>query len=249
MSKLAGKVAVVTGASKGIGAAVAREFGAAGAAVVVNYGTDEDGAARVVADIRAQGGKAVAVRGDVARAEDASALFDASAQAFGRLDVLANCAGVYRLFPLDMMTEAELHRQFGINVFGLLHVTREAARRFGPEGGSIINIGSAVTRTSPPGSSVYAATKGAVDAITAVLAKELGPRKIRVNSINPGATETEGFRAMGMAGTELEAQMIARTPLGRLGQPEDIARIAVFLASADSGWVTGEILLASGGYR
>ena len=249
MSILAGKVAVVTGASKGIGAGIARGLGAAGAAVVVNYATDRDGASRVVADIKDKGGKAIAVQADVAKSADVKRLFDDTKKAFGRLDVLVNNAGVYKLFPIEELTEAEFYRQFATNVFGMLQVTKEAVAQFGPDGGSIINIGSTATTMTLPGTSVYTASKGAVDAITPVLAKELAARKIRVNSINPGAVETEGFHALGVPGSDLEKQMIAQTPLGRIGQPRDIAQIAVFLASADSGWLTGDILVASGGMR
>ena len=249
MSKLAGKVAVVTGAAKGIGAGIARELAAAGAAVVVNYASDRNGAARVVADIAAKGGKAIAVQADVSTAADVKRLFDEARKAFGRLDVLVNNAGIYKFFPIDELTEAEFQRQFGINVFGLLQVTREAVPHFGADGGSIINISSIASRTTPPGSSVYSGTKGAVDAITGVLAKELAPKKIRVNAINPGAVETEGFHTLGIPGSDFEKQMIAQTPLGRLGQPSDIGPIALFLASSDSGWLTGEILQASGGWH
>ena len=249
MSKLAGKVAVVTGASKGIGAAIARALGEAGAAVVVNYGGDKAGAERVVADLTAKGGKAIAVQADVAKAAEVQRLFAATKQAFGRVDVLVNNAGVYAFAPIEEVTEAEFQRQFGINVFGLLQATKEAVGLFGPEGGSIINISSVVSRLTPPGSAVYSGTKGAVDAITGVLAKELAPRKIRVNAINPGGVETEGVHSAGIIGSEMEKQMIANTPLGRLGQPGDIAPLAVFLASPDSGWLTGEVILASGGMR
>lgn len=249
MSKLAGKVAVVTGASKGIGAGIARGLGAAGAAVVVNYGSDRDGASRVVADIKDKGGKAIAVQADVSKSADVKRLFDETKRAFGRLDVLVNNAGVYAFAPLEGVTETEFHREFNTNVLGLILATQEAVKHFGAEGGSVINIGSTATQMTPPMSMVYTATKGAVDAITRVLAKELGPKKIRVNSINPGAVETEGFHAMGVAGSDFEKQMLAQTPLGRIGQPGDIAPVAVFLASEDSGWLTGEILLASGGMR
>ncbi len=249
MSKLAGKVAVVTGASKGIGAGIARGLGAAGAAVVVSYGSDRDGAARVVADIKDKGGKAIAVQADVSKSADVKRLFDETKRAFGRLDVLVNNAGVYAFAPLEEVTENEYHREFNTNVLGLILATQEAVRHFGAEGGSVINIGSTATQFTPPMSVVYTATKGAVDGITRVLAKELGPKKIRVNSINPGPVETEGFHAMGVAGSDFEKQMLAQTPLGRIGQPGDIAPVAVFLASEDSGWLTGEILLASGGMR
>lgn len=250
MSRLAGKVAVVTGASKGIGAGIALALGAAGAAVVVNYASDEEGAERVASQIRGDaGGQAITVQGDVSKADDVRRLFEASQAAFGRLDILVNNAGVYRFGALEEITQEEFQRQFGINVFGLLQVTKAASPHFGPDGGSVINIGSAATVLSLPGTAVYTATKGAVDAITGVLAKELAPRNIRVNSINPGGVETEGLEAMGIKGTEFEADMIARTPLGRMGQPDDIAKIATFLASSDSGWLTGEILVASGGQR
>jgi 3-oxoacyl-[acyl-carrier protein] reductase len=249
MSKLAGKVAIVTGASKGIGAGIARGLGAAGAAVVVSYGSDRDGASRVVADIKDKGSKAIAVQADVSKSADVKRLFDETKRAFGRLDVLVNNAGVYAFAPLEGVTENEFHREFNTNVLGLILATQEAVKHFGAEGGSVINIGSTASQMTPPMSVVYTATKGAVDAITRVLAKELGPKKIRVNSINPGAVETEGFHAMGVAGSDFEKQMLAQTPLGRIGQPGDIAPVAVFLASGDSGWLTGEILLASGGMR
>ncbi len=249
MSKLAGKVAVVTGASKGIGAGIARGLGAAGAAVVVSYGSDRDGAARVVADIKDKGSKAIAVQADVSKSADVKRLFEETKRAFGRLDVLVNNAGVYAFAPLEEVTENEYHREFNTNVLGLILATQEAVKHFGAEGGSVINIGSTATQFTPPMSVVYTATKGAVDGITRVLAKELGPKKIRVNSINPGPVETEGFHAMGAPGSDFEKQMLAQTPLGRIGQPGDIAPVAVFLASEDSGWLTGEILLASGGMR
>ena len=249
MSKLTGKVAVVTGASKGIGAGIAKGLAAAGAAVVVNYASSREGADRVVAEITGSGGKAIAVQGDVSKAADVRRLFAETKKAFGTLDVLVNNAGVYQFAPLEDITESEFHRQFNTNVLGLILATQEAAKHFGDHGGSVINISSAVTRLGLPGSTVYAATKGAVDVITHVHSKELGSRKIRVNSINPGGVETEGTHTMGMIGSDIEKQMVAQTPLGRLGQPEDIATIAVFLASADAGWMTGETLLASGGMR
>jgi 3-oxoacyl-[acyl-carrier protein] reductase len=249
MSKLQGKVAVVTGASKGIGAGIAKALAAAGAAVVVNYAASREGAERVVADITAAGGKAVAVQGDVATSADVERLFAETKKAYGRLDILVNNAGVYQFAPLEEVTEELFHRQFNTNVLGLLQASREAVKHFGAEGGNIINIGSAASQLGLPGSSVYAATKGAVDTITHVLSKELAPRKIRVNSINPGGVETEGTHAAGIIGSDFEKQMIAQTPLGRLGQPEDIASIAVFLASNDSAWLTGEKLVASGGTR
>ena len=249
MSKLQGKVAVVTGASKGIGAGIAKSLAAAGAAVVVNYASSREGADRVVADITKAGGKAVAVQGDVAKAADVERLFAEAKKAFGKLDVLVNNAGVYQFAPLEELTEELFHRQFNTNVLGLLQASREAVKHFGAEGGNIINISSVASQLGLPGTSVYAATKGAVDTITQVLAKELAPKKIRVNSINPGGVETEGTHAAGVIGSDFEKQMVAQTPLGRLGQPEDIASIAVFLASNDSGWLTGEKLIASGGMR
>lgn len=248
MSKLTGKVAVVTGASKGIGAAIARALGAAGAAVVVNYASSRSGAEAVVAEINQAGGKAVAVRGDVSKAEEARSIIDAAFQRFGRLDVLVNNSGVYEFAPIEAFTEEQFHRTFNINVLGLLLTTQAAVGRLG-EGASIINIGSGVTRVTPPNSAVYTGTKGAVDAITGVLARELGPRKIRVNSINPGMVETEGTHTAGFIGSDFEKSLVAQTPLGRIGQPDDIAAIAVFLASDDSRWLTGEQLLATGGMR
>jgi len=249
MSKLQGKVAVVTGASKGIGAGIAKGLAAAGAAVVVNYASSREGADRVVAEITRAGGKAVAVQGDVAKAADVERLFAETKKAYAKLDILVNNAGVYQFAPLEEVTEELFHRQFNTNVLGLLQATREAAKHFGPEGGNVINISSVASQLGLPGSSVYAATKGAVDTITHVLSKELAPKKIRVNSINPGGVETEGTHAAGIIGSDFEKQMVAQTPLGRLGQPEDIATIAVFLASADSAWLTGEKLIASGGTR
>lgn len=249
MSKLAGKVAVVTGASKGIGASIATHLAAEGAAVVVNYASSREGADRVVAEITGAGGKAVAVQGDVAQAADVKRLFAETVKAFGAVDILVNNAGVYKFGPLDAVTETDFHWMFNVNVLGLLLATQEAAAHFGPNGGTIINIGSAVSQTTPAGTVVYTATKGAVDAVTHVLARELGSRKIRVNSINPGIVETEGVQVLGLLGTDFEKQIVAQTPLGRNAQPEDIAKVAVFLASEESGWLTGELLLASGGLR
>jgi len=249
MSKLTGKVAIVTGASKGIGAGIAKGLGAAGAAVVVNYASSKEDAERVVAEITRKGGQALAVQGDVSKAADVQRLFAETQQAFGAVDVLVNNAGVYQFDPLEAVTETEFPREFNTNVLGLLLVTQEAVQHFRPEGGSIINIGSVASQATPPQSVVYSATKGAVDAITRALAKELADRKIRVNSINPGGVETEGVHQAGIIGSDFEKQMIAGTPLGRLGQPEDIAPIAVFLASEDAGWLTGETLVASGGFR
>ncbi len=249
MSSLSGKVAVVTGASKGIGAAIAKALAAAGAAVAVNYASSREGADRVVAAITEAGGRAIAVQGDVSKLADVQRLFAETRRQLGSLDVLVNNAGVYQFQPLEEVTEQEFHRLFDTNVLGLLLATQEAAKHFGAAGGSVINIGSVVSRITPPGAAVYTATKAAVTAITQVLAKELGPRKIRVNSINPGGVETEGTHTMGMIGGDLEKQIVAQTPLGRIGQPDDIAPIAVFLASAASGWMTGEELIASGGVR
>ncbi len=249
MSRLADKVAVVTGASKGIGAGIAKGLAAEGAAVVVNYASSREGADKVVAEITAKGGKAIAVQGDVSKSGDVKRLFDETRKAFGTLDVLVNNAGVYRFAELGGITEEEFHREFNTNVLGLLLATQEAARHFGNDGGSVINIGSNATTMLLPGTAVYTATKGAVDTVTKVLAKELGPRKIRVNSINPGATETEGAHTMGIVSGDFWNQMVAKTPLGRHAQPDDIAKVAVFLASPDSAWVTGEIILASGGLR
>lgn len=249
MSDLKGKVAVVTGASKGIGAEIARSLAAAGASVVVNYASSKEGADRVVADIKAKGGKALAVKGDVAKSADVKHIFDEAKKAYGRIDVLVNNAGVYKFAPLDENTEEEFHRQFNINVLGTLLATREAAKHFGADGGSVINLSSVASDKGLPGSSIYAATKGAVDSVTRVLATELGPRKIRVNAIRPGGVETEGVHAIGIIGSDFEKQMVAETPLGRLGQPDDIASVAVFLASDQSKWMTGERLTASGGAR
>jgi len=248
MSKLAGKVALVTGASKGIGAAIARALAAEGAAVVVNYASSQAGADAVVADIVKAGGKAVAVRGDVSKAADARALAEAAVEHFGRLDVLINNSGVYEFGALEEITEEHYHRQFNTNVLGLLLVTQAAAKHMG-EGGSIVNVSSLVTRIVPAASAVYTGTKGAVDAITGVLSQELGPRGIRVNAVNPGIVETEGTHSAGFIGSEFEADIVTKTPLGRTGQPQDIASIVAFLASDDSHWLTGERLYAGGGLR
>ncbi len=248
MSGLTGKVAIVTGASKGIGAAIANGLADAGASVVVNYASSREGADRVVAEIVGKGGKAVAVKADVSKAADVGRLFDETKKAFGSLDVLVNNAGVYRFAPLEEVTEDEFHREFNINVLGVLLASREAMKYFGPEGGSVVNISSVASTSPTPTAVVYSATKGAVDTITRVLAKELGPRKIRVNAIKPGGVETEGLHSMGVIGSDFEKQMVARTPLGRLGQPDDIASVAVFLASAASGWMTGETIAVGGGF-
>jgi 3-oxoacyl-[acyl-carrier protein] reductase len=248
MSKLSGKVAIVTGASKGIGAGIAKALAAEGAAVVVNYASSKQGAEAVVKEIEEKGGKAVAVGGDVSKAAEAQALADAAIAHYGRLDILVNNSGVYEFAPLEAITEESFHRMFNINVLGTLLTTQAAAKHMG-EGGSIINVGSVVSRVTPPFSAVYTGTKGAIDAITGVLARELGPRKIRVNTINPGMVETDGSKAAGIIGSDFEKQVIPQTPLGRTGQVPDIAPVAVFLASDESGWLTGEQLLVSGGYR
>jgi 3-oxoacyl-[acyl-carrier protein] reductase len=247
VSKLANKIAVVTGASKGIGAEIARELAAAGAAVIVNYATSRDGADKVVAEIIGNGGKAAAVQGDVAKASDVERLFAETNRKFGPIDVLVNNAGIYQFSPIEKISEEEFHREFNTNVLGVLLATREAVKHFGPSGGSIINFGSVASRIAPPESAIYVATKSAVDGITRVLAKELGPRKIRVNSINPGVVETEGTHSAGIIGGDFERQAVQQTPLGRFGQPADIAPVVVFLALDDARWVTGETLTVSGG--
>ena len=248
MSKLAGKVAVVTGASKGIGAAIAKSLAAEGASVVVNYASSKAGADTVVAAITAAGGKAVAVRGDVSKAAEANDIIDAAIRNYGRLDILVNNSGVYEFTPIEAITEEQFHKAFNVNVLGLLLTTQAAVKHLS-EGASIINIGSVASRITPPNSVVYTGTKGAVDAITGVLSRELGPKKIRVNTINPGVVETEGTHSGGVIGSDFEKAAIAQTPLGRIGQPGDIASIAVFLASEGSAWLTGEQLLATGGLR
>ena len=246
MSKLKGKVAVVTGASKGIGAAIAKSLAAEGASVVVNYASSKEGAETVVASITKNGGKAIAVAGDVTKAAQAQGLIDAAVKNFGRLDILVNNSGIYEFSSIETFTEAEFHTLFNLNVLGLLLTTQAAVKHIG-EGGSIINIGSSISRLKPPGTVLYTATKGAVDAITGVLAKELGPKKIRVNSINPGLVVTEGTVSKGHIGSDWEKTLISQTPLGRAGQPGDISSIAVFLASNDGAWMTGELLIGSGG--
>lgn len=247
MGRLSGKTAVVTGASKGIGAAIARALAAEGAGVTVNYASDKAGAERLVADITARGGKAQAVQGSVSHAPDVTRLFDAHEKAFGRLDILVNNAGVFNFFPLEQLEEQEYRRQFDTNVLGPLLVTREALGHFGDKGGSVINVSSVASQARIPGASVYAATKGALDSITRVLAVELAARKIRVNTLAPGGVETEGTRSAGIIGSDFERQMVASTPLGRIGQPDDIARVAVFLAGDESAWLTAERIVASGG--
>lgn len=246
---LNGKVAVVTGASKGIGAAIAKNLAAEGAAVVVNYASSKTGADKVVSEIKAQGGKAIAVQGDVSKKADIDRLFAETRKSFGQLDILVNNAGVYEFLPLEQITEEHFHRQFNTNVLGLILATQEAVKSFVADGGSVINISSVASTLAPAGGSVYSATKGAVDTVTKSLAKELGARKIRVNAINPGMIETEGVHAAGFIGTDFHKNAVAQTPLGRIGQPQDIATVATFLASADSGWITGETFHVAGGFR
>jgi 3-oxoacyl-[acyl-carrier protein] reductase len=247
MGKLTNQVAVVTGASKGIGAAIAKAFAAEGASVVVNYSSSKDAAESVVKEIVAGGGKSIAVQGDVSKQADITKLFTETKKAYGKLNILVNNAGTYEFTPLEGVTEELFHKQFNLNVLGLLLTTKEAVKLVGPEGGSIINIGSGVSTAFPPNSSTYTATKASVDAITAVLAKELGPRKIRVNSINPGMIETEGLHSAGFVESDFRKWVEAQSPLGRIGQTDDIAPTAVYLASADSKYLTGEILRVTGG--
>ncbi|ACB77087.1 SDR family NAD(P)-dependent oxidoreductase [Opitutus terrae] len=246
--KLFGKVALVTGASKGIGASIALHLGEAGAAVVVNYTSSREGAERVAGQITQHGGRAVAVQADVSKRADIDRLFAETIAAFGRLDILVNNAGVYDFAPLGQITEAHFHRHFDVNVLGLLLATQKAVDHFDEHGGVIINVGSIVSTFALANGSGYSATKAAVDAITRSLAKELGARRIRVNSLNPGAVDTEGSRAGGIIGSDFEKQIIQDTPLGRTGQPDDIGRVAVFLASGDSGWITGETIAVAGGH-
>lgn len=248
IKKLTDKVAVVTGASKGIGAAIAKHLAAEGASVVVNYATSKSGADKVVAEITGAGGKAVAVQGNVAKKSDIEKLFTETKKAFGKVDVLVNNAGIYEFASIEQITEDHFHKQFNLNVLGLLLATQEAVKLFPATGGSIINISSGAAH-GVPGASVYSATKGAVDTISKSLAKELGPKKIRVNSLSPGMVETEGVHAAGFIGSDFQKQIVAQTPLGRIGQPDDIGRVAAFLASEDSGWVTGEAILVSGGHH
>jgi 3-oxoacyl-[acyl-carrier protein] reductase len=247
MKKLENKVAVVTGASKGIGAGIAKSLAGEGASVVVNYSSSKEGAEKVVAEIVSNGGKAIAVQGDVSKSADIDRLFAETEKAFGSVDVLVNNAGIYKFGGIEEVTEDEFHRQFNTNVLGLLLATQGAVKSFGDKGGSVINIGSVVSRITPPGSSIYTATKGAVDSITQVLSRELGSKGIRVNSINPGMVETEGAHTAGVVGSDFQVYAEKSAALGRIGQPEDIAPIAVFLASDDSGWLTGETILAGGG--
>jgi len=249
MSELKGKVAIVTGASKGIGAGIAKRMAEAGAAVVVNYASSKEGADRVVSEITGKGGKAIAIQGDVSKAADVKRLFAEAKRAFGAPDVLVNNAGIFAFDPLEAVTEDEFHREFNTNVLGPILTIQEALKHFGAEGGSVINISSVVSTSAVPNSVVYSATKGAVDSIARVLGTELAARKIRVNTIAPGGVETEGSHSLGMIGSDFEKQIVADTPMGRLGQPEDIARVAVFLASDDARWLTGERIAASGGLR
>ena len=249
MSKLQGKVAVVTGASKGIGAGIAKSLAAAGASVVVNYATDKSGADATVAEIAKAGGKAVAVQGSVLKSAEIDGIFAETKKTYGKVDILVNNAGVYAFEPIEQISEESIDRIFGTNVKGLLLTTKAAVPLFPAEGGSIINIGSVVSEITPPFSSVYTGTKGAVDAITRVLARELGPKKIRVNALNPGLTITEGTKTAGIADSDFEKDAVSKTPLGRAGKPEDIASVATFLASDESGWVTGALLQAGGGLR
>jgi 3-oxoacyl-[acyl-carrier protein] reductase len=247
MAKLTNQVAVVTGASKGIGAAIAKALAAEGAAVVVNYSSSKEGADKVVQEITAKGGKAIAVQGDVSKQADITRLFAETKKAYGKLNILVNNAGVYEFAPLEGTTEELFHRTYNLNVLGLLLATKEAVKLIGPEGGSIINIGSGVSTILPPNSSIYTGTKAAVDAITGILAKELGPKKIRVNSINPGMIETEGVHAAGFADSDFRKWVESQSPLGRIGQTDDIAPTAVYLASADSKYLTGEVVRVTGG--
>lgn len=247
--KLAGKVAVVTGASKGIGASIALHLAAEGAAVVVNYATSKEGADRVVTEIVRQGGKAVAVQANLAEQADIQRLFAETKRVFGTLDILVNNAGVYEFAALEEITAEHFHKMFDLNVLGLILASQEAVKLFGPSGGSIINISSVASTLAPPTTAVYSGTKAAVDAVTKSLAKELGPRHIRVNAINPGMVETEGVHAAGIAESDWRKQVEEQTPLRRIGQPQDIAPAAVFLASSDSAWITGETFTISGGYR
>jgi 3-oxoacyl-[acyl-carrier protein] reductase len=249
MSKLTGKVAVVTGASKGIGAEIAHQLAADGAAVVVNYSTSREGADRVVADIAKAGGKAVALQANLSKPEEVKRFFAEAKKALGPLDILVNNAGIYEFMPLDQVTPEHYHKQFDLNVLGLILASQEAARQFGDRGGSIVNISSVAARAAIPGATVYSATKAAVNSITKTHAAELGPRKIRVNAVNPGMVETEGTHSAGITESDMRKQVEAATPLGRIGQPGDIAPAVAFLASDDAAWITGETLYISGGNR
>lgn len=249
MNKLTGKVAVVTGASKGIGASIAEHLAGEGASVVVNYATSKAGADAVVDRIRKKGGTAIAVQADVSKPDEIAQLFAETGSKFGKLDILVNNAGVYEFAPLDSVTPEHFHKQFDLNVLGLLLTTKEAVKHMNGDGGSIINISSIVGEMPLPNGSVYSATKAAVDAVTVSLSSELGPRKIRVNALNPGLVETEGVHAAGFAEGDFRKSIESRTPLGRIAQPEDVARAAVYFASEDAGWVSGETLLVAGGFR
>src|SRR3989440_2129769 len=249
MNRLTGKAAVVTGASKGIGAAIAEHLAAEGASVVINYAASKAGADAVVRRINDQGGKAVAIQADVSRPDDIQRLFAQAKAAYGKLDVLVNNAGIYEFAPLESVTPEHFHKQFNLNVLGLLLATQEAVKLMGPTGGSIINVSSIAGPMPVENASVYSATKAAVDAVTVALSKELGPKKIRVNSLNPGMVETEGLHAAGIAASDFRKTVEAQTPLGRIGKPDDIARVAVFYASDDAGWVTGQTLVLAGGQR
>jgi len=247
--KLTGKVAVVTGASKGIGAAIAKQLASEGAAVVVNYSSSKESADQVVAEIAGKKGKAIAVQANVSKPTEIERLFAETRKAFGRLDILVNNAGIYEFAPLEGITEENFHKHFNLNVLGLVLASREAAKYFGPEGGSIVNISSIASTRGLPNTAVYTGTKGAVDAVTRTLATELGPRNIRVNAINPGMVETEGLDAAGFANGDVRKQIAAQTPLGRIGKVEDIAPAATFFASPDASWITGETLVIAGGLR
>jgi 3-oxoacyl-[acyl-carrier protein] reductase len=248
MSTLQNKIAIVTGASKGIGASIAKHLAAAGATVVVNYSSSKPGADQVVADITAAGGKATAIQGDFSKPEAVAKTFAEIKKQFGKLDILVNNAGVYNFSPIEQVTAEEFHREYNLNVLGLLLATKEAAALMGPDGGSVINIGSVAATMAPAGASIYSGTKGAVDSITIALSKELGPRNIRVNAVNPGMVETEGVVSAGILGSEFHTDAIKQTPLGRIGQPEDIGRVVTFIASSDSYWINGQLLRVSGGH-
>ena len=247
--KLQGKVAIVTGASKGIGAGIAKALAAEGASVVVNYATSKEGADKVVKQITSEGGKATAVHGDMSKATNVQRLFKETTDLYGSIDILVNNAGIFKFEPLEAVKEEEFHREFNTNVLGPILAIQEGVKHFGPNGGSVINISSVASQLSPPNSVVYSATKGALDSVTRVLAKELGALNIRVNTLAPGGVETEGTHTAGIIGSDFEKEMVAKTPLGRLGQPDDIARVAVFLASSDSNWLTGERIAAAGGMQ